>query len=58
MVQTVLNPPDAYKTSVLAGLAPSVIADIAARAMNFYTYQVQQELLFQQMVTRNTQEVS
>lgn len=33
VVQTALNPPDAYKTSVLSGLAPTIILDIASRAM-------------------------
>lgn len=33
IVQTFLNPGDAYKTSVLSGLAPSLILDIASRAM-------------------------
>lgn len=32
-MQTALNPPDAYKTSVLSGLSPTMILDIASRAM-------------------------
>lgn len=40
VVQTALNPHDSYKTSILSGLSPSVILDIASRALNFYTYQV------------------
>lgn len=32
-MQTSLRPGDAYKTSVLSGLAPSLILDIASRAM-------------------------
>ncbi|SCV68733.1 BQ2448_854 [Microbotryum intermedium] len=56
VVQTTLNPPDSYKTSVLSGLHPSIILDIASRALNFHTYQTQQEAAFQALVTRNTQE--
>ncbi|KAM0793548.1 hypothetical protein ACM66B_000985 [Microbotryomycetes sp. NB124-2] len=56
VVQTVLNPPDSYKTSVLSGLTPPLILDIASRAMNFYTYQVQQEGAFQALILKNAQE--
>ncbi|SGY31443.1 BQ5605_C002g01231 [Microbotryum silenes-dioicae] len=58
VVQTTLNPPDSYKTSVLSGLHPSIILDVASRALNFHTYQTQQEAAFQALVTRNTQEMS
>ncbi|BGP04526.1 hypothetical protein JCM10049v2_000328 [Rhodotorula toruloides] len=56
VVQTALNPHDSYKTSILSGLSPSVILDIASRALNFYTYQVQQETAFQALITKNAQE--
>ncbi|KAK4055140.1 hypothetical protein OIV83_000420 [Microbotryomycetes sp. JL201] len=56
VVQTILNPPDSYKTSVLSGLSPPLILDIASRAMNFYTYQVQQEGAFQALILKNAQE--
>ncbi|BGO99216.1 hypothetical protein NBRC10513v2_000321 [Rhodotorula toruloides] len=56
VVQTALNPHDSYKTSILSGLSPSVILDIASRALNFYTYQVQQEAAFQALITKNAQE--
>ena len=39
-----LNPTDDYKTSVLSGLSPSVIMEIAGRGMAFWTYQVTQEV--------------
>ncbi|BGP21429.1 E3 ubiquitin-protein ligase [Rhodotorula toruloides] len=55
-VQTALNPHDSYKTSILSGLSPSIILDIASRALNFYTYQVQQEAAFQALITKNAQE--
>ncbi|ORY73436.1 hypothetical protein BCR35DRAFT_333699 [Leucosporidium creatinivorum] len=56
IVQTFLNPGDAYKTSVLSGLTPSLILDIASRAMNFWSYQVQQESAFQALMTKDRQE--
>ncbi|GAA5889908.1 hypothetical protein JCM5296_003646 [Sporobolomyces johnsonii] len=56
VVQATLSPHDSYKTSILSGLAPPVILDIASRALNFYTYQVQQEAAFQALITKNAQE--
>ncbi|GAA6024899.1 hypothetical protein JCM10207_000280 [Rhodosporidiobolus poonsookiae] len=56
VTQTTLNPHDSYKTSILSGLSPAVILDIASRALNFYTYQVQQEAAFQALITKNAQE--
>ncbi|GAA5828161.1 hypothetical protein JCM11251_002616 [Rhodosporidiobolus azoricus] len=56
IMQTSLNPHDSYKTSILSGLAPAIILDIASRALNFYTYQVQQEAAFQALITKNAQE--
>lgn len=58
IVQTALNPPEAYKTSVLSGLSPQLILDIATRAMHFWQYQKQQEAAFQAYITRDAQEVS
>ncbi|GAA5951551.1 hypothetical protein JCM21900_001598 [Sporobolomyces salmonicolor] len=54
VVQATLSPHDSYKTSILSGLAPSVILDIASRALNFYTYQIQAS--FQALLTKNAQE--
>ncbi|KWU42083.1 hypothetical protein RHOSPDRAFT_11820, partial [Rhodotorula sp. JG-1b] len=61
VVQTSLNPHDSYKTSILAGLSPTIILDIAGRALNFYAYQasrgdIQQEAAFQALITKNAQE--
>ncbi|GAA5980866.1 hypothetical protein JCM10908_003895 [Rhodotorula pacifica] len=56
VVQTSLNPHDSYKTSILAGLSPTIILDIAGRALNFYAYQTQQEAAFQALITKNAQE--
>ncbi|POY75333.1 hypothetical protein BMF94_1560 [Rhodotorula taiwanensis] len=54
VVQTSLNPHDSYKTSILAGLSPTIILDVAGRALNFYAYQ--QEAAFQALITKNAQE--
>ncbi|GAA5859789.1 hypothetical protein JCM1840_006454 [Sporobolomyces johnsonii] len=56
VVQATLSPHDSCKTSILSGLAPPVILEIASRALNFYTYQVQQEAAFQALITKNAQE--
>ncbi|GAA5856262.1 hypothetical protein JCM8547_000842 [Rhodosporidiobolus lusitaniae] len=56
IMQTALNPHDSYKTSILSGLPPTIVLDIASRALNFYTYQVQQEAAFQALITKNAQE--
>ncbi|KAL8284255.1 hypothetical protein RQP46_005004 [Phenoliferia psychrophenolica] len=56
VVLSSLNPPNSYKTSVLSGLHPSIIFDIAARALNFYQYQASQEAAFQSLVARKSQE--
>lgn len=45
VMQMTLNPHDSYKTSILSGLSPTIILDIASRALNFYTYQVRRALL-------------
>jgi len=39
-----LNPTEDYKTSVLSGLNPSVILDIARRGISFWVYQSTQEM--------------
>ncbi|KXS10383.1 hypothetical protein M427DRAFT_508707, partial [Gonapodya prolifera JEL478] len=42
IVTSELNPSEDYKSSVLAGLRPEVIMDIASRGLAFWTYQVTQ----------------
>ncbi|KAE8215852.1 hypothetical protein CF319_g8977, partial [Tilletia indica] len=39
-----LNPSTDYRTSVLAGLAPSITMEIATRSISFWTYQKSQEV--------------
>ncbi|EPQ26575.1 uncharacterized protein PFL1_05896 [Pseudozyma flocculosa PF-1] len=42
--------------SVLAGLAPAIVMEIAARSLQFWQYQCSQEAAFQAMILRNAQE--
>ena len=44
VVSTSLNPTDDYKTSVLSGLAPSIVVECAGRALAFWCYQSTQEM--------------
>lgn len=43
-VMTVLNPTDAYKDSVLSGLSPDLIMEIAQKGLKFWAYQASMEL--------------
>ncbi|KAL5530182.1 hypothetical protein ACEPAF_6439 [Sanghuangporus sanghuang] len=54
-----LHPSNDYKTSVLSGLAPSLILEICGRALSFWQYQTHQEYgisSFQQAVLKNMNE--
>ncbi|EJD53762.1 hypothetical protein AURDEDRAFT_53520 [Auricularia subglabra TFB-10046 SS5] len=53
-----LHPTNDYKTSVLSGLAPSIILEICSRAIAFWSYQIHQEQAFQQAVLKNATEKS
>ena len=43
-VLTMLNPSDDYKTSLLSGLNPGLIMEIAGRGLAFWGYQAMQEV--------------
>lgn len=43
-VFTTLNPTDDYKTSLLSGLNPGLIMEIAGRGLAFWGYQAMQEV--------------
>lgn len=43
-VVTNLNPSEDYKTSILSGLAPTIIMECAGRALSFWAYQMGQEM--------------
>ncbi|KAI1757104.1 hypothetical protein F4782DRAFT_481241 [Xylaria castorea] len=51
-----LKPSEDYKTSVLSGLSPNVIIDCASRALSFWAYQVTQEIIFQQHMSKTLTE--
>ncbi|GAB7346314.1 hypothetical protein MBLNU457_5034t1 [Dothideomycetes sp. NU457] len=51
-VLTTLRPSEDYKTSVLSGLSPAVIMECASRGMAFFQYQITQELVYQEHMTR------
>jgi E3 ubiquitin-protein ligase CCNP1IP1 len=44
VVETMLNPTEDYKTSVLSGLSPATIMECAARGLAFWSYQTTQEM--------------
>ncbi|ORX39895.1 hypothetical protein BD324DRAFT_648515 [Kockovaella imperatae] len=49
---TLLDPDDAYRSTVLAGLSPATVLDIAAHAMSFWTYQTNQETAYQALLNK------
>ncbi|TPX36159.1 hypothetical protein SmJEL517_g01653 [Synchytrium microbalum] len=56
IVFTDLNPTEDYKSSVLAGLRPELIMEIAGRALSFWAYQMTQETCFQEMMYKQLDE--
>ncbi|KAF2461197.1 hypothetical protein BDY21DRAFT_279650 [Lineolata rhizophorae] len=52
VVKSVLNPSEDYKTSILSGLSPTVIMECAGRALQFYTYQTTQEIIYQEHISK------
>ncbi|KAK6531081.1 hypothetical protein TWF281_007906 [Arthrobotrys megalospora] len=56
VVKTNLNPTDDYKTSVLSGLSPSLILEIAGRGISFWTYQTTQEIVYQEYLSKTLTE--
>ena len=54
--QVELQPPDAFKGMVLTGLRPETIIEIAARALGFWMYQMEQELQFHQYMNKKQSE--
>lgn len=46
IVRTELSPSEEYKAMVLAGLRPDMVLDISARALSFWSYQVEYPSVF------------
>ena len=57
IVYTSLNPPQTFRTTILAGMNPMIVQDICGRALGFWTYQVTQEIRLQETVLKETKEV-
>ncbi|CCX07328.1 Similar to E3 ubiquitin-protein ligase CCNB1IP1; acc. no. Q9NPC3 [Pyronema omphalodes CBS 100304] len=51
-VITNLSPSEDYRTSLLSGLAPSVIMEICQRGLAFWNYQVTQEVVYQETIAK------
>ncbi|KAG0140536.1 hypothetical protein CROQUDRAFT_665072 [Cronartium quercuum f. sp. fusiforme G11] len=56
VVCTSLNPSADYKSSVLSGLPPAIVLEIASRALNFWAYQQSMEATFQHMILKQAHE--
>ncbi|KAL5431227.1 hypothetical protein PMIN05_009638 [Paraphaeosphaeria minitans] len=56
VVVAILNPAEDYKTSVLSGLSPTIIMECAGRGLNFYSYQVTQEVIYQEHMAKSLTE--
>ncbi|XP_045492682.1 E3 ubiquitin-protein ligase CCNB1IP1-like [Colias croceus] len=56
VIQADLKPSETFKSIVLAGLKPDTIMDVAMRAMSFWSYQVEQEALYQESLAKHSKE--
>lgn len=56
VIQADLKPSETFKSIVLAGLKPDAIMDVAMRAMSFWSYQVEQETLYQEGLAKHAKE--
>lgn len=56
VIQADLKPTETFKSIVLAGIKPDTIMDVAMRAMSFWSYQVEQETLYQESMAKHARE--
>lgn len=56
VIQADLRPGETFKSIVLAGMKPDTIMEIAMRAMSFWSYQVEQETLYQESLAKHSRE--
>lgn len=56
VIQADLHPSDTFKSIVLAGMKPDTIMDVAMRAMSFWSYQVEQETMYQENLAKHSRE--
>ncbi|KAI8899593.1 hypothetical protein BC833DRAFT_358800 [Globomyces pollinis-pini] len=51
-----LCPTDDYKSSILSGLSPEIICEIASRSLSFWVYQISQEAAYQDIIRKTLNE--
>lgn len=56
VVLTALSPSEDYKTSLLSGLSPTIIMETASRGLAFFSYQVAQEVVYQEHLAKGLTE--
>lgn len=56
VIQADLHPSETFKSIVLAGMKPDTVMDIAMRAMSFWSYQVEQETMYQESIAKHMKE--
>ncbi|XP_041975653.1 E3 ubiquitin-protein ligase CCNB1IP1-like [Aricia agestis] len=56
VIQADLKPSETFKSIVLAGLKPDTIMDVAMRAISFWSYQIEQETLYQESLANHSKE--
>ncbi|XP_014365973.2 E3 ubiquitin-protein ligase CCNB1IP1-like [Papilio machaon] len=56
VIQADLKPSETFKSIVLAGMKPDTIMDVTMRAMSFWSYQIEQETLYQESLARHCKE--
>ncbi|XP_053614306.1 E3 ubiquitin-protein ligase CCNB1IP1-like [Plodia interpunctella] len=56
VIQADLKPSETFKSIVLAGLKPDTIMDVAMRAMSFWSYQIEQETMYQESMAKHSRE--
>lgn len=56
VIQADLKPGETFKSIVLAGMKPDTIMEIAMKAMSFWSYQVEQETLYQESMSKHSRE--
>ncbi|XP_022258632.1 E3 ubiquitin-protein ligase CCNB1IP1-like, partial [Limulus polyphemus] len=56
IIRVDMNPTEQYKSMVLVGQKPEVIHEICSRAISFWNYQMQQEIMYQEYTAKKNKE--
>lgn len=56
MVIAGLLPSEAYQSSILSGLSPTIIMECASRSLAFHSYQTAQEIIYQEHLAKGLTE--